>query len=227
MAVPDFQTLMLPVLRVAANGEIRVAEAIERLSTQFNLTADERSELLPSGRQAKMANRVHWAVTYLVKAGLAERPRRGFFGITDKGRTVLANPPARIDIAFLSQFEGFEEFRARATDDATTEVEPTVSLAAGTPEERVECRCDSYDIHRDLLPEPLYRLKGLGKPLRLIHGDHENGDGQHVQTLRISGEVISIRPMYWLPRQGLAAAKGIVDEGLCAQCDDGRRARRP
>jgi restriction system protein len=186
MAIPDFQTLMLPVLRVSAQGEIRVAEAVGRLSDEFNLTPDERAELLPSGRKAKMANRVTWAVTYLVKAGLAERPRRGFFGITDKGRTVLANPPARIDIAFLSQFEGFEEFRARATDDETTEVEPTVSLAAGTPEERVEAAFE--DLNSALRTELLERILAMAPAafeklivdLMLGMGYGGGGSGQHV-----------------------------------------------
>jgi restriction endonuclease Mrr len=81
MAIPDFQTVMLPVLHLASNGEVRASDAIDRIAAEFHLTPEERSELLPSGRQAKIANRVHWAVTYLVKAGLLDRPRRGVFGI--------------------------------------------------------------------------------------------------------------------------------------------------
>ena len=138
MPIPDFQTLMLPVLRLADAGEIKVADAVGRIADEFALTDQEREELLPSGRQAKIANRVHWSVTYLVKSGLVERPRRGYFAITSKGKSVLSNPPERIDIAFLSQFDGFDEFRTKANEDHPAEVEPTQDLAAGTPEERVE-----------------------------------------------------------------------------------------
>jgi restriction system protein len=159
MAIPDFQTLTLPVLRLAAESEIKVAEAVDRLSDQFNLTEAERGELLPSGRQARMANRVHWAVTYLVKAGLADRPRRGFFGITTRGRKVLANPPPRIDIAFLSQFEGMEQFRAGARQDEIKTVEPTMPLATGTPEERVEASIE--ELNEALRVELLDRILAM------------------------------------------------------------------
>ncbi|MGH6719932.1 MAG: restriction endonuclease [Alphaproteobacteria bacterium] len=186
MAIPDFQTLMLPVLRVAAQGETRAAEAVGQLSDEFKLTPDECAELLPSGRQAKMANRVHWAVTYLVKAGLAERPRRGFFAITDEGRKVLAKPPMRIDIAFLSHFEGFKEFRTRTTDDETTELELTASLAAGTPEERVEAAFE--DLNSALRPELMDRILAMTPAafeklivdLMLAMGYGGAGSGQHV-----------------------------------------------
>lgn len=157
MAIPDFQTLMLPVLRLAAEGEIRVGEAVERLSDRFNLTADERVELLPSGRQAKMTNRVHWAVTYLVKAGLVERPRRGYFAITPKGKSLLSSPPERIDIAFLSKFDGFDEFRTKAKEDHPTEVGPTQDFAARTPEERVEAAVE--ELNAALREELLERIR--------------------------------------------------------------------
>ncbi|MFY8098712.1 MAG: winged helix-turn-helix domain-containing protein, partial [Allorhizobium sp.] len=65
MAIPDYQTLMLPVLRYVALGEIRTSDLVERIADQFTLSAEERSQLLPSGRQAIFANRIHWAVAYL------------------------------------------------------------------------------------------------------------------------------------------------------------------
>jgi len=68
MAIPDFQTLMLPVLRIAAKGEVRISEAVEKLADEFGLSAEDRSHLLPSGKQTTFANRVHWAKSYLGKA---------------------------------------------------------------------------------------------------------------------------------------------------------------
>lgn len=111
MAIPDFQTLMLPVLRASADGEVRVGDVVEKLAAEFALTEDERVHLLPSGRQTTFANRVHWSKSYLGKAGLIALSGRGRFTITDRGREVLASPPKRIDIKFLQRFPEFAAFR--------------------------------------------------------------------------------------------------------------------
>jgi restriction system protein len=76
MAIPDFQTLMLPVLRSSEMGEMKISEVVQLLADKFQLTEDERSELLPSGKQTTFANRVHWAKSYLGKAGLVELTKR-------------------------------------------------------------------------------------------------------------------------------------------------------
>ncbi len=98
---------MLPVLRVAAQGEARINDVVETLASQFALTPEERAHLLPSGKQTTFANRVQWAKSYLGKAGLVELTRRAHFQITDRGRKLLVRPPERIDIKFLSQFPEF------------------------------------------------------------------------------------------------------------------------
>lgn len=111
MTIPDFQTLMLPVLRAASAGEVHGADVISQLADEFNLTPDERAELLSSGRQTRFANRVHWARTYLAKAGLIQPTRRGHFRATERGRSVLAQPPTRIDMRFLARFPEYQAFR--------------------------------------------------------------------------------------------------------------------
>ena len=186
MPIPDFQTIMLPVLRVSDVGEIKIAEAVDRIANEFALTVQEREELLPSGRMAKIANRVQWSVTYLVKSGLVARPRRGYFTITPMGKTVLSNPPERIDIAFLSQFDGFDEFRARANQDHPTNVEPTKDLSAGTPEELVEAAFE--DLNAALREELLERIlmmhptafEKLIVDLMLGMGYGANGSGERL-----------------------------------------------
>ncbi len=110
MAIPDYQTLMLPVLVVASHGEVRVGDVVDQLANELALSPEERAQLLPSGRQSLFANRVHWAKTYLNKAGLVEITRRGHFRITDRGRTALQAKPTRIDNSFLNQFAEFQEF---------------------------------------------------------------------------------------------------------------------
>ncbi|WP_338048597.1 winged helix-turn-helix domain-containing protein [Phaeovibrio sulfidiphilus] len=134
MGIPDFQTLMLPVLRVAAEGEVRISDVVERLADEFALTPEERSQLLTSERQTTFANRIHWAKSYLGKAGLVELTRRAHFCITDRGRKVLTSPPERIDIKFLGQFPEFQTFREVTEDDSVAA--PAVEVASTlTPDE--------------------------------------------------------------------------------------------
>jgi restriction system protein len=114
VALPDFQSCMLPLLEVARDGhEHTLAEAREVLATHFQLSVEERNELLPQGGQRLFDNRIGWARSYLQYAGLIWTPQRGRFQITDRGRTVLQEAPPRIDIAFLNRFEDFREFRRR------------------------------------------------------------------------------------------------------------------
>src|SRR5438874_1080973 len=98
MAIPDYQTLMLPLLKRAALGDTRVLDAEAQLGEEFGLTPEEREQLLPSGKQRVLHNRVHWARMYLTKAGLLSSPGRGIFAATESGRALLARNLSRIDI---------------------------------------------------------------------------------------------------------------------------------
>lgn len=111
--IPDYQTLMRPVLECAAAGETRVADAVDQLAERLGLRPDERAQLLPSGKQTMFANRVHWAKTYLLKAGLVEATRRGHFRITGRGEAALADSTATINNAYLDQFKEFQDFKTR------------------------------------------------------------------------------------------------------------------
>jgi restriction system protein len=135
MAIPDFQTLMLPVLQLASTGERRIGDVVDHLATAFSLTDAERAQLLPSGRQATFANRVHWAKAYLAKAGLVELTRRAHFKITDAGRAVLQHPPDRIDIRFLGRFPAFQTFRAASEPDVQGPLPVSAADQSLTPDE--------------------------------------------------------------------------------------------
>src|SRR5436190_20777220 len=98
MPIPDYETLMLPVLKAVSDGqEYRIRNIIDKLADEFRLTDAERQQLLPSGKQATFANRVHWARTYRVQARLLEAPKRAHVRITDRGREALAKRPGGID----------------------------------------------------------------------------------------------------------------------------------
>ncbi len=138
MAIPDYQTLMLPVLKAAADGsEHRIRDVIENLADEFHLTEDERRQLLPSGRQGTFDNRVHWARGYLVQAKLLEATQRGRFKITDRGLDVLRAKPYRIDNPFLQQYPEFVEFRRRTPGSIETPLpgDIEIELNSATPDE--------------------------------------------------------------------------------------------
>jgi len=105
MTVPDFQTIMLPLLKVAEDGQEHSGhEFLDKLAEHFGLTDDELNELLPSGKQTRFYNRVGWARTYLIKSRLLEMPRRSFYKITERGKEVLKSDPSRIDMNYLKRF---------------------------------------------------------------------------------------------------------------------------
>ena len=113
MAIPDFQKIMLPLLKFLENKiEHSIRETIDSLADQFDLSEEERRELLPSGQQAIFSNRIGWARIHLKKAVLLEPTRRGYFKITKRGLSVLNKSPQNINIKFLNQFEEFKKFRA-------------------------------------------------------------------------------------------------------------------
>ncbi|HHJ40397.1 MAG: restriction endonuclease [Methylothermaceae bacteria B42] len=122
MAIPDYQSLMLPVLKLAADGrEHKFSQAVEALADEFRLSTEERNELLPSGSQAVFNNRVGWARSYLKQAGLLSSPRRGFFKITERGLDLLATNPEKIDNSILEQYPEFIAFKNRRRENSETE----------------------------------------------------------------------------------------------------------
>ena len=138
MAIPDYQSLMLPLLQFAGDEEEHsLRQAVESLAGDFELSDEERQHLLPSGRQATFDNRVGWARTYLTKAGLLESTRWGYFKITQRGLNILNQKPAEIDIAFLRQFAEFVEFQAPRRTKAD-EAEHHDFAETRTPEEEIE-----------------------------------------------------------------------------------------
>lgn len=127
MPIPDYQTLMLPLLQLAGDAqEHRFREAIEQLASEFALTDEERETMLPSGTALLFDNRVGWARTYLKQAALLESRKRGIFRITPRGVELLAKNQTRIDNSTLEQFPEYLAFKLRRNDE-----KPTVGI---TPE---------------------------------------------------------------------------------------------
>ncbi|HEY4289030.1 MAG TPA: restriction endonuclease [Puia sp.] len=138
--IPDFQTLMLPLLHILSDGnEHELRDTINRLSDQFQLAEEEKNELLPSGNQPVIDNRVGWARTYLKKAGLLENPRRGILNISEAGKKLLDTKPQRIDVKYLKTLPGFKEWHASfSSKDDEIVVEKAEIESGKTPEELLE-----------------------------------------------------------------------------------------
>ena len=137
MPIPDYQTLMLPLLRLTGDGtEHAFREAVDRLADDFSLSDDERAELLPSGTAHVFGSRVGWARSYLKQAGLLRAPRRGIFQITSDGSALLKTSPGRVDNSLLSQYESFRSFRARGREvEGSSKLTPTDAASDQTPED--------------------------------------------------------------------------------------------
>jgi restriction system protein len=155
MTIPTFQEITLPLLKIAGDGKVHVlSEMRKALASHFGLSEAEEQELLPSGRQGRFANRVAWAKVYMQRGGLLASPGRGEFQITERGREVLANPPARVDIKFLEQFPEFLDFRSTTSQPAAVAIEASDSE---TPEETLDASYQS--IRAGLASELLGRVR--------------------------------------------------------------------
>lgn len=164
MAIPDFQSVMLPVLSFIADGqEHTMRDTISELADTLGLTDAERAEMLPSGQQHTFDNRVNWAVSYMKHAGLLEYMRRGVFRITERGMEAIRMNSARIDIKFLSQYPEFNAFRSGSRRERNGHLpvqqqDQQDQDSQQTPEERLE---DGYQrIRLELAQELLARIIG-------------------------------------------------------------------
>ncbi len=159
MAIPDYQTLMLPLLKSFADTvEKTLHDVSPSLAKEFGLSPEEQESLLPSGAQTVFYNRIGWARTYLKKAGLLDIPKRGLCKITPLGLKTLELQPKRIDVKYLERFEGFLAFRDSHKLDATESNKPVFAqqtLLEQTPEESMESAYQTlrFKLADDLLSE--------------------------------------------------------------------------
>lgn len=162
LMIPDYQTLMLPLLQFVSDGkEHKLNAVVDALASLFNLTDKERAELLPSGQTFIFGSRVGWARTYLKKSGLLDAPKRGTIVITKRGEDVLKEKPKEINVKFLRRFPEFLEFQSLKKDEQVNESN-TASIdiiKQQTPEELLETGYQS--IRKSLEQEILSKLKSV------------------------------------------------------------------
>ena len=195
--IPDFQSVMRPVLASVADGHAcPLAEVRQRVAGALGLSEAERRQLLPSGRQTVINNRVGWARTYLNKAGLLVIPERGMVQITERGREALASGPERITVRWLKQFPEFEAFHAHRPEDAAAGREGDEAPDADTtPDEQLEA---AYTSLRESLADELLAQVRAGSPtffeqvvvdlmLAMGYGGSRKGAGQATQATNDDG----------------------------------------
>jgi restriction system protein len=224
MSVPDYQSLMLPVLEAhAGGGEVRRVDLRHSLALKLALSSDDLEEMLPSGTQRTFDNRVNWAVVYLNRAGLLRMPRRGRSEITEVGEAVLDRDPGRIGVAYLQQFPGFREFQNRSAvrvagaPAGSSDSEP--STDEQDPRERLE---DAYEeLKATLADELLHRLVdgndrffeqvvldvlvGMGyggsrrEAAKRVGGSGDNGIDGLIREDRLGLDTIYVQAKKWNP----------------------------
>jgi restriction system protein len=160
MPIPDFQSLMRPLLEAHADGKEHLnRDLVAQLGEQFGLTEEERREMLPSGGARLFDNRIGWAKSHITQAGLLISPRRAISAITDRGREALRTHPERIDLRVLNGFEVYREFRNRRknVEDDESDASDTEIQDAQTPEELLE---NAYlQVRRQVEAELLSQIK--------------------------------------------------------------------
>jgi restriction system protein len=194
MAIPDYQSVMLPALRLLADDQVRrvVPDITEPLADEFHLTQEEREQMLPSGLQQTFVNRTHWAITYMGKAGLVARPERGRVAITELGHKALAGQPTKIDVNFLMSYPGFAEFRAKAkpkTDGAANAA--TIDVEQQNPEELLYRTYDALrqTVEADIverLQSPAYPWEAFERLVVELLGAMDYGSSTDETRLRVT-----------------------------------------
>lgn len=158
MAIPDYQAFLLPLLKIAADNQIHsIREAYQVIPDQFGLTEEEKRELLPSGKQPVVNNRIGWARTYLKKANLIQQPKRGHFLLTERGSEVLKKNLDAIDVDFLMQYPEFQEFKNQHNNVRDETQEDLSETEKKNPEELLEYAYE--EINKTISQELLETVK--------------------------------------------------------------------
>ncbi|MFZ1728351.1 MAG: restriction endonuclease [Albidovulum sp.] len=159
MTVPSYEDMMLPMLRLIAEGNETIASCIPKLISEFRISSEEQQIMLPSGKQTRLNNRAHWSRQYLSQAGLVEPTKRGHYRLTTRGEAILSEKPSRIDNDFLKKFSEFREFKARSTKNDAQDLILNPAKDEETPEGKLQSAMS--EINDALTEEVLSAVQGI------------------------------------------------------------------
>jgi restriction system protein len=159
LAIPDFQSVMLPVLKLLGDKkEYQSKEIKDYICKEFKLTQKEMEEKLPSSNSISLiSNRVAWAEAHMKMAGIIESPRRGFYRITNDGVNVLKKTPEKINLKFLQSFEEYKRKKAEWKNKEKEDSQENEEINSLTPDEMLEL--GHKKIKNELSTELLIRVK--------------------------------------------------------------------
>ncbi len=164
MAVPGFESLMLPVLAFLGDGKIRrPAEIYDPVAARLGISAEDQSAMLPSGAMSRYRNRILWALHHMKRAGVVASPSRGRYVIADQGRALLEQAPSAVTMKTLEQYAEYQEFKERGRHKPTPSEVTADDVETSTPEERLQAAYEEMQDH--VAAEVLERLRGVD-PLR-------------------------------------------------------------
>lgn len=234
MAIPDYQSLMTPIVHALSDGKEQAVRPLrDRLARELALSDQELRVLVPSGQKPLFNDRMSWAITYLVKAGVLERPKRGIVRITARGNEILRSSQPHINNELLSQFPEFQAFKQRSNEDtegdAAAEVAgrftPQESLAAAYERLRRAVESELLDhilsasptFFEHLVVELLVKM-GYGGSLKdageRIGGSGDGGIDGIIKEDRLGLDVIHIQAKRWkntVGRPDIHAFAGSLD----------------
>lgn len=168
MSIPNYQEAMLPVLLNLKNDNpVRISEIVRLICDALNLTQDERDRMLPSGASTIIHNRVNWAITYLLKAGLIERVKTGTYHITERGLKVLSSKPKLVDNSTLRQFKEFNDWINKSKNkklNIGNETVPSIPISVDSEETPDELFNSSYKLYRSRLATEISDVIKLCSP---------------------------------------------------------------
>jgi restriction system protein len=162
MPIPGFQEFFLPALKVFADDQLHgSADIATEIAKQFNLSDDDKKEMLPSGKQSRFVNRIAWTIVHLRRAAIIESISRGQYRITERGKQVVASGASRLDVKYLMRFPEYKQFRDRKDDEEGDSANVTstsvVSAQDQTPTEKLE---NTYQgLRRELADDILDKVK--------------------------------------------------------------------
>ncbi|MDB9899563.1 restriction endonuclease [Flavobacteriaceae bacterium] len=156
--IPDFQAIMLPMLRLLKDGKQKtLIEVMKHLASFYNLTEEELKIRVPSGQMGLFRNRIGWTRSHLKKAGLIKYPERGIYQITEKGTDYLNSNPVNLGLKQLKKMPLYIEWIQTFNQDSKNNIESKTNIEAQTPEEILANTVTQLNV--ELASELLDKLK--------------------------------------------------------------------
>jgi restriction system protein len=204
MAIPDFQRIMLPALKfVAEKGTAKSSEVFPPIIKHFKLSDDETTAMLPSGKQRVIDNRTQWALFYLFKAGLLQKPKRGFYVITDAGKGLLKKGVDAINIELLNEYDSFRQFRALRKEDKNDSQHDDQTESVENPEESLE---KNYEVYKSTVVSDL-----ISKVRAIDPGSFEE---LIIELLKAMGYGVGEKNVLHLGKSGDGGVDGEINQDI-------------